>query len=589
MRTHTQIICLAAAVIGLQGCAGLSGPATSNAPSLAFSAPAAGETKAAAIPVITLFFNEALDPASVDASAIELKLDPTRIIDIAEREYDAQANVLTLRLAMPLPLSTNVALNVSGLKSEKGQSVSTINLSFTTDDTYRYRGIEFQDGRISGYFEEWRDSREGEEVSYNVNYINSGSDQVWFTGDDEISRYVRTRSTAEGTLEATFVAPGADGVWLTDDDVPESYTRLRSSDTLYQSAQYQGPGPDGVWFTDDDASDNCALQSSEGDEEQSVTVYKRSRQGADNQCFTADDVILEVNRDEQKSQGDKVRAASWVYSHPGADGVWETADDQVSAFSVSDYDDETSAVANYASPGKDGAWLTQDDRLSDYSITTTKEGLTRTVFYRDPGYDGLWRTADDIPFGYSEERSDADGHNIFSKEVNNPGPDGVWFTQDDLLASHAKSETDENGNFSRWINYSSTGPDREPFTDDDLVNEYYTSSISADRESIEEAGFRAPGADGVWFTEDDTPTTLSRRWERQDEETQRSLSATYNTQTAATVGQISDDAITYYSVSESQAGYYMDASYQSPGPDGLWLTADDTPATMTLNYSDPQE
>ncbi|HOW35071.1 MAG TPA: hypothetical protein PL155_01465 [Candidatus Omnitrophota bacterium] len=97
-------------------------------------------------------------------------------------------------------------------------------------------------------------------IMQDVEYTAKGTDNQWFTADDEIEKYHKREYDNQGKLihvtecHAQHQGRGPDGQWFTLDDVVSS-TKVyayNNEGLVAKTLKYLKPGPDHAWFTDDD-------------------------------------------------------------------------------------------------------------------------------------------------------------------------------------------------------------------------------------------------------------------------------------------------------------------------------------------------
>jgi hypothetical protein len=229
----------------------------------------------------------------------------------------------------------------------------------------------------------------------------------------------------------------------------------------------------------------------------------------------------EYFRTEVDAEGNPSRIIH--YDGAGPDGVWFTEDDHMlNYFDISvDYSSKSRRAVYHMSAGPDGAWFTADDPVKSYEVYTYSEGKEMVVYY-GAGADGAWFTGDDSVSGYTVIKYNSDGSVSSIASYNSAGPDGTWFTADDVYTDYSTYLYDANGNMTRQAHSNGAGPDGIPFTADDPA--------------ITVAGSSANGTYTSSYSPGVTYTTM-----------------TYDTNNRPTSW----------------------ASYEDPGPDGIWFTADD--------------
>lgn len=212
----------------------------------------------------------------------------------------------------------------------------------------------------------------------------------------------------------------------------------------------------------------------------------------------------------------------------GADGIIGTADDSVwyhAAFTYEDVDAVTSIVRHY-DPGPDQTAFTPDDVLT--GLSTWSNDPAQPYWYtlgHSRGPDGIPDTADDAIGGYTKYTYDADGKQTGMILGKDSGPDGVPFNADDTIDIYTVVTA------THGFLYQDPGDQLASMTD--VVRDAHGRVIQVFDHDL--------GPDGVIGTADDPITSAS--------------------------------AFDYDPTTGLQSAWR--ASYQ-PGPDGIWLTDDDT-------------
>ncbi|MES0490653.1 MAG: hypothetical protein ABUK01_11705 [Leptospirales bacterium] len=91
-----------------------------------------------------------------------------------------------------------------------------------------------------------------------VGYEKPGSDQIWYTADDEPHYYTLYSYRQKSLhLQITYTEPGSDNKWFTEDDEIAEYIKRKFNydGALLKEESFNGPGPDQTWFTYDDVMD----------------------------------------------------------------------------------------------------------------------------------------------------------------------------------------------------------------------------------------------------------------------------------------------------------------------------------------------
>ena len=385
-----------------------------------------------------------------------------------------------------------------------------------------------------------------------------GADGELFTDDDNAigdderytrdGRHVRTVRT-DGT-------PGPDGILFSDDDPVESYNTREYNENGDNIAhvRFSAPGPDAAWFTDDDVAES-------------------------NSTWTARDY------------DDEGHLVCDVEIQFGPDGLRETDDDAFSRGTVYAYF-EHPTIAGTAHRfhtvdglGADGIPCTEDDVLAEptYETVESADGLTSYGFtrgaatYQSYDEDADGRTARQVTWSPAGEGIGGPGVDTVVRYIHNnleptsapdaiyyvgPGADSEWFTDDDEIGSVAP-----------WFRQDAEGGA--------LVQYYYN------------VGDDLHGPDGIWGTEDDNYDAVVRRERVGDDlacEVRISDGGADNLWQDTACGNADiDDDIQYveWTRLDSEGRPTQSCRSNEPGPDGLWVTADDeaSPSGLCSTFS----
>lgn len=162
--------------------------------------------------------------------------------------------------------------------------------------------------------------------------------------------------------------------------------------------------------------------------------------GPDGTFGTPDDPVLSLNLFETGPSGALTKGI--YYGEPGADGIYETADD-VAIFAwryrTTGTTIDVAIFSNGAGPDK--KWATDDDLVANAIRFEVANGrvMERTIA-KVPGPDGQWGTLDDptsMRMTYP-----CRGDDVIVETFDGPGPDGVWRTSDDHLSQYAVESGD---------------------------------------------------------------------------------------------------------------------------------------------------
>ena len=307
--------------------------------------------------------------------------------------------------------------------------------------------------------------------------------------------------------------------------------------------------------------------------------------GADAVWLTMDDAVSAHTEWVSVGSGTKRLQKSYA---AGADGKLGTADDVVSGIFEIDRDAARREIAywSFDSAGADGRWETSDDHVVSLS-TNTLEGswIAETDTHDGAGADGQWNTADDVITRIQRYEHDARGRLVRSVELD-PGPDHRAGTADDAVIDYSTQAYDAQDQYGLHVFYDAkgldgvvgtaddgAGPDGVWFTADDVPYAYYTRTYQAGAASG--ASYSSPGADHVWMTADDVVAS--------------SFATAYDARrliTGSTTYKANGAIATYTIYHRDADGLATDyTAYGAPGPDGMWHTADDRP-TRHYDFDD---
>ena len=155
----------------------------------------------------------------------------------------------------------------------------------------------------------------------------------------------------------------------------------------------------------------------------------------------------------------------------GPDEAWGTADDRWESPTFYDYDTRGVLIreSNASAPGADGLWRTADDEMSWAYDFGGDENV-----YRRPGADKRFGTADDTVSFRDVFFREADGTTPLVERRGNPGADGIWGTDDDVVTSRFTYAYDGHGALSGWVEWTWVGPDGLWGTSDDASGQRAT-------------------------------------------------------------------------------------------------------------------
>lgn len=534
-----------------------------------------------------------LDPSTVNGSTVTLRgrdsFTGRSFVTSGVVNYNSRTRTITFAPSWGYSNNGSYALKLAGLKDAAGNPLPETSISFTTAkvmQTLQASGLDvvYADGSSAGFYYRTIFDADGNPTR-SIHYSGAGTDNVWFTGNDQIDSYTdSTFDSTSKTIQYVYhYSAGPDGIWFTADDPVDSYTVYTYSDGKDITVTYKGAGGDGAWFTADDTVSGyrVAVYNTDGSMSSMISY---SSPGPDSRWFTADDVYDNYNTYLYGANGNLTRQAH--SNGAGPDGIPFTADDTAILNSVTDsYDSSTTSYspgftyqtttydannrplswAVYDNPGPDGVWFTPDDVYNYYSTSLyDADGrLARRAISLGVGPDGIPFTADDSynilvsqtssdggsstvtqtagnAVHYLTYSYDAQGNLVRYVAYNDPGPDGVWFNADDKISNYSAFSLNSAGKPERRTDYyGGPGPDGVWFTDDDTINAYYDYTYDATGNQVRLAGFSV-GPDGVAFTADDEPYY-------------------YNVTAYDTQGRISSST-----------------SYRGHGPDGVWFSTDDS-------------
>lgn len=462
---------------------------------LASSAPEDGATKVSVLSPISLFFNESLDPASIDETTVKLSYYayPVSAYPIGlwgeshgpgqagavyvkgTVSYDEAGHKVSFVPAAPLPYGTELTLSLE-VKDLAGLATAA-SLKFTTFVNGNTKQFAFNGttGAPSSWIGQPTDMN-GRQTKYH-RYLQPGADTIWFTQDDPRTDNFTFSYTPEGLLiSEQLFNPGPDGQYDTPDDpayscIKRSYTAQKLTEMYFAT----NPGPDTTWCTDDDTP-TYLITNTHADDKLTGSFWYNNP-GTDMVWRTPDDRCVyfwKYSNDDNDNRVREVRIAC------NADGLPNTADDSY----VEYYDHEYDADGNVTrttwktGQGPDGEWLNDDDSISEIHLyTRNADGqVTEQFISHSPGPDMTWGTVDDptgmrIVYTYNAQKLVEDITNYHGY-----GPDKMWGTEDDVIGSYSKLTYDANGNRTRQKDYNA-GPDGMWKNEDDRVIRDYVFDL----------------------------------------------------------------------------------------------------------------
>jgi hypothetical protein len=216
--------------------------------------------------------------------------------------------------------------------------------------------------------------------------------------------------------------------------------------------------------------------------------------GPDGVIGTSDDVVVVVSQIDFETVAGKYRRHIEL--------------DQQSSqktYAIIDWDPQTAAFAQnevWTAPGADGVFGTADDVVNNWSHQATP---TAFFDYNGPGPDGVWKTADDAIGPVDFEKNE--GGRVVESYSSGPalvgaaaGPDGVWGTSDDHFVGATKYFYDSTGNATEEISLTAGADGAFDTPDDVIVARIVFPCQSKDRVVMESYD---KGPDGVFRTDDD--------------------------------------------------------------------------------------
>jgi hypothetical protein len=220
--------------------------------------------------------------------------------------------------------------------------------------------------------------------------------------------------------------------------------------------------------------------------------------------------------------------------------------------------------------GRDGVYFTGDDEIFGYTEHRKATNPTRrfTVEIYDAGADGLWFTPDDGT-GATRDMTflGPEGEILAVIPSGNPGPDGIWLTGDDRLLGYDAPSRDPRV----FATYGAPGADGLWFTADDSIERFTATDRDASGRPLQD-WYGGPGPDGIPLTADDHPCGVSR-YRYLDAGVSVEDGVNYNT------GCFHNDngrAARWQFTRDAQGRLLRKVTYVDAGPDGVWLTEDDS-------------
>lgn len=457
-------------------------------PMIASSVPEDMANKVSILSPISVFFDEALDPASVSAATVKLgyrqpnpKLImpsffledphgpvPAGLTPIAGTvSYDEAAKKVSFVPALPLPYGYVFTLSLD-VKDHAGLAF-TGEVHFMTYVNANTRQFFFDPALKPTSWLGFPTDMAGWPTKQ-IGGSAPGNDTIWFTADDPRDQHYGFSYAPDGRiLEERAFNSGSDGKYDTSDDTQTLCIKYfyDATQTLKERAFSTAIGPDNMWCTNDDVPTyNWVYAYDAG----TLTGFSIDTDpGADNTWHTTDDVCAVYYDYEYDAQGRKARE---IYHGCGGDGLAHTADDDYIWYYQYEYD----AGGN----------------------------LARKTYFTGPGADTLWLTGDDSPSNMDRYTRNGDGQVTDTRTSNGSGTDGVWGTDDD-----AGTRVTQSYNAQKLVeettSYNAVGTDGVWGTDDDVIESYHKLTYDVNGNRIDEKQYAA-GTDGMWKTDDDRVT-----------------------------------------------------------------------------------
>jgi hypothetical protein len=482
------------AVLGLAGCSPVKD--TSNVPDAPIDStdmrPAMVEssnppnmgTKVSVLQPISVFFDEGLDPASVNAATIKVGYDesilpplmpffnytinhgpmPAGLTPIEGTvSYDAAARKVSFDPVAPLPYGVELILSYA-VKDKAGLE-ATGTISFTT----------YVNAQTRNFF-----------------YNSVGAPSSWII--------LPTDMTGRNSKRTGASSQGPNGIWFDSDDPRNQHYEFKQNvDGRMTEERQMSSGTDGLYDTPDDATNACVTYkyaTNKSVTERMITTTV----GPDGMFCTADDVPLYLW--SYQYMASTLTGYIW-FTSAGTDAMWRTPDDRCSVIWEYQYDaagNKTREISRGCGP--DALPRTVDDTINyyyDYEYDA-KGRLTKTVL-KTAGPDAMFFTPDDlINSPYDRYTRNGDGQVTELIRSFNAGPDAMWGTGDDAgvrttTTYNAQKLIDEVTNFG-------AGPDNMIGNADDVINNYSKTTYDMLGNRIDQKLYNG-GIDGVFKNADD--------------------------------------------------------------------------------------
>ena len=310
--------------------------------------------------------------------------------------------------------------------------------------------------------------------------------------------------------------------------------------------------------------------------------------GPDGEPLTADDIVTGYESTDTDASG-FIATGRYEVDHPGVDGVWFTADDNVSRGSgvvaevVNDGNyvlalgavSSTQVQGQNFNAGSDGILFTTDDSISQsvgfiVAVIDGNNNRGQVVNFRDGTLDENATIS-----AYSLANFDGNQNAVQTVTYTGDGADNQWFTADDQIGLITLGVVNAAQNRLDYLyTYDGAGVDGNFFTADDEIASITAFDYNESGQQRFVATHTDIGADGIWFTADDTGSAIAYNYDTQDNIEFFTTSTSYGSDA---VWFTSDDSINYYQIRQRDAAgnLLLTGNSSNPGEDGLVLTADD--------------
>lgn len=377
------------------GGGGSSGAADTTAPAVAPASPASGSSGVSPIADLRVNLSETANAATVNGANVHLvgnNLEGANQTVSANISYDAASHSIVINPSQPLAPNTSYALTLIGVQDSAGNNLPSTVISFKTLINPALRQVFYSAGNISSYFARAYDAN-GNQTRF-IRYSASGSDSVWFSGDDQINQLGEISYDENGKpiRSVTVSGPGSDTQWLTADDIVSEYEKnvYDAAGNLIRNISSDGAGLDGQWFSADDRATQRSDYSYATGKQTGFAFYNGAGGGA--RWDTDDDVVNHYSTTTYNANGKPARIIS--YSGPSANNTWFDNDDQVAQHCDYTYDangnHKVTRIASFSGAGLDGIWFNGDDDGSYGKNTYDANGdLTRIDYLSSAGNDEI--------------------------------------------------------------------------------------------------------------------------------------------------------------------------------------------------------